>query len=127
MGPKESGAQNPYRLLLHKLTGTSTPKPHLRSAANVWRKMQRKEIDAEVKKIAESRTIPQSALTAARDKVARDMFAKLPEEEQAQWAEQAKEEHDVALATWKEDNQGSCSTSPADRQRYDFSLCLSVH
>jgi len=58
MDPKESGAQNPYRLLLQKLTGTSTPKPCLRSAANVWRKTQRKEIDAEVKKIVESRTIP---------------------------------------------------------------------
>ena len=52
------------------------------------------------------------------------MFAKLPEEEQAQWAEQAKEEHDVALVTWKEDNEGNCSTSPED---HHFSLCLSVH
>ena len=55
------------------------------------------------------------------------MFANLPEEEQTQWVEQAKEEHDVALATWKEDNKGSCSTSPADCQRCDFTLCLSVH
>ena len=70
MDPKESGAQNPYRLLLHKLTGTSTSKPRLRSAANVWCKTQRKEIDAEVKKIAESRAIPRSALTAACDRVA---------------------------------------------------------
>ena len=50
MDPKESGAQNPYRLLLHKLTGTLTPKPRLRSATNVWHKTQQKEIDAEVKK-----------------------------------------------------------------------------
>lgn len=125
MDPKESGAQNPYRLLLHKLTGTSTQKPRLRSAANVWRKTQRKEIDAEVKKLAASKAIPRSALTATRDKAAREMFAKLPEDEQAQWAEQAKEEHEAALARWKEDNQGSCSTSPEDRQRCELcGICL---
>ena len=37
---KESGAQNPYRILLHKLTGTTIQKPRLKSAVNVWRKTQ---------------------------------------------------------------------------------------
>jgi hypothetical protein len=121
MDPKESGAQNPYRLLMHKLTGTSTQKPRLKTATNVWRKTQRSEIDAEVKKITEHTQLARSALAATRDKVAREMFDKLPEAEKAQWFEQAKEEHEAALARWKEDNEGNFSEAPADRQRYAFS------
>jgi hypothetical protein len=117
LDPKESGAQNPYRILLHKLTGTSIQKPRLKSAANVWRKTQRKEIDVEVKKIAKQSNIPRSSMAATRDKVARDMFERLPAEDRAQWVEQAKEEHDTALAKWKEECEGKCSTASEDRQR----------
>ena len=45
------------------------------------------------------------------------MFDKLPAEEKAQWVEQAKEEHEAALAKWKEETEGACSTAPEDRQR----------
>lgn len=119
--PKESGAQNPYRILLHKLTGTTIQKPRLKSAANVWRKTQRQEIDAAVKEITQRNNTPRNALAATRDKVARDMFSKLSQEEQAQWILQAKEEHDEALARWKQDNEAVCSTTPEDRQRCGFS------
>ena len=115
--PKDSGAQNPYRVLLHKLMGTSIQKPRLKSATNVWCKTQRQEIDAEVKEITKRNPIPRSALAATRDKVARDMFEKLPAEEQAEWVEQAKEEHAAALTRWKDENEGNCSTTPKDRQR----------
>jgi hypothetical protein len=117
MDPKESGAQNPYRILLHKLTGASIQKPRLKSATNVWRKTQRKEIDAEVKKIAKRDNIPRGSMAATRDKVARDIFEALPSDEKAQWVEQAKEEHETALAKWKEESEGNCSTSSEDRQR----------
>ena len=125
--PKDSGAHNPYRILLHKLTGTSIQKPRQKSAANVWRKTQRQEIDAEVKALLNYSAIPQSSLAVTRDRVARDMFERLPVEEQAQWAEQAKEEHETALARWKEENEGKCSTMPEDRQRFDWSLLFCLH
>lgn len=121
MDPRESGAQNPYRLLLHKLTGTSSQKPRLKSPVNVWRKTQRREIDSEVQDITARNPVARNRLAALRDKVARDMFEKLPEAEKAQWVEQAKEEHEAALAQWKKDNDGSYSHAPADRQRYGFS------
>ena len=121
MDPRESGAQNPYRLLLHKLTGASSQKPRLRSPANVWRKTQRKEIDSEVQKIIERALVPRNALAALRDRVAREMFEKLPQVEKAQWVEQAKEEHGAALAQWKKDNEGSYPDTPADRQRCGLS------
>jgi hypothetical protein len=125
--PKDSGAQNPYRILLHKLTGTSIQKPHLKSATNVWRKTQRQEIDAEVKEIAKRGAIARSSLAATRDKVARDMFERLPAEEKAGWAEQAKEEHEAAITRWKEENEGNCSTTPEDRQRCDWSSFFCFH
>ena len=120
--PKDSGANNPYRILLHKLTGSSIQKPRLKTAVNVWRKTQREAIDGEVKEIAKRGAIARSSLAATRDKVARDMFERLPAEERAGWVEQAKEEHDAAMARWKEENEGKCSTTPEDRQRCDCSL-----
>ena len=49
------------------------------------------------------------------------MFERLPAEEQAEWTEQAKEEHEAALTRWKAENKGKCSTTPTDCQRYIWS------
>jgi hypothetical protein len=117
MDPRDSGAHNPYRTLLHKLTGTTIQKPRLKSPVNTWRKTQRREIDKEAKLITERDCTPRSKHAMVRDKVARDMFEQLPEEEKAQWVEQAKDEHEVAMARWKEDAEGNPSTAPADRQK----------
>jgi len=46
--PKELGAIDPYRLLLHKLTGTSSQCPQLKTPVNIWRKMARLKIKAMV-------------------------------------------------------------------------------
>jgi len=116
--PRESGAHNPYRNLLHKLTGTSIQKPRQKSPVNIWRKTQRKEIDSEAKKIIEKDKTPPSKHAAVRDKVAREMYDLLSQEEKAQWIEQAKEEHEAAIAKWKEDTEGDPSTAPEDRQRW---------
>jgi hypothetical protein len=115
--PRESGAHNPYRILLHKLTGTSTPKPRQKAPVNVWRKLERKEIDFEAKKIIEKDNFPPSKHAAVRDKVAREMYDLLSPEEKAQWVEQAKEEHQAAMAKWKDDMEGRPSTAPEDHQR----------
>ena len=114
LDPKESGAQDPYRVLLHKLTGVSSQRPRLKSAVNVWRKTARVEIEANTK---EKGGIPRAQQAALRDKIAREMFAVLRKEEKDGWAEQAKEEHEEALKTWKCETEGSLSTAPEDRQR----------
>ena len=116
--PRESGAHNLYWILLHKLTGTTIQKPRLKAPVNVWRKTQRKEIDLEAKKITEKENTPRSKHAALRDKVAREMYDLLPQEEKSQWIEQAKEEHEAAMAKWKEDTEGRPSTTPEDRQRW---------
>ena len=115
--PNDSGAHNPYRTLLHKLTGTTIQKPRQKPPVNIWRKTQRAEIDREAKKIFAAEDTPRSKHAAVRDKLARDMYELLPPEEKAGWTEQAKEEYDVAMARWKQDTEGNPSTVPEDRQK----------
>ena len=117
MDPKESGAQNPYRALLHKLTGVGIQRPRLRSPVNTWRKSQRDEIEREVRHIVLRDGTPRAQLAKLRDSIARKMFDALPGEEQKQWGEQAKEEHGNALEQWKQATTGEPSKEPADRQQ----------
>ena len=116
--PRESGAHNPYRVLLHKLTGTTIQKPRLKAPVNIWRKTKRTEIDLEAKKITERQNTPLSRHAAVRDKVAREMYNLLSQEEQSQWIAQGKEEHVAAMEKWKADTESSPSTTPEDRQRW---------
>jgi len=114
LDPKESGAQDPYRILLNRLIGSSAQCPQLKSTVNVWRKTVRAEIDAVVKQKGD---LPRAQMAKHRDQVVRDMFSKLSVEERELWAEQAKEEHEEALRTWKHETEGELSTAPEDRQR----------
>jgi len=92
-------------------------KPRKIWVVNVWRRTQRKEINREAKIIAERENTPRSKLAAVRNKVARELFERLSKEEQQQWVEQANEEHNAAVAKWKEETEGRPSTMPVDRQR----------
>jgi hypothetical protein len=112
--PRDSSAHNPYRTLLHKLTGTTIKKPRQKPLATIWRKTQHKEIDLAAKKLE---NVPRSQAAAVRDKLAWEMFEQLPEDEKAQWMEQAKEEYEAAMAGWKEDTEGNPSTLPEDCQK----------
>ena len=114
LDPKESGAQDPYRILLSRLIGTSAQRPRLKSTVNVWRKTVQAEIDAVVKQKGD---IPRAHMAKHCDQVVREMFLKLSVEEREQWAEQVKEEHEEALRTWKHETEGKLSMAPEDRQR----------
>lgn len=117
MDPKESGAQNPYRALLFKLTGVGMQRPRLKSAVDTWRKTRRDEIEREVKRIVMKDGTPRSQLAKLRGTIARKIFEALPAEEKVQWAELAKEDHEAALERWKEDTSGEPSQDPIDRQQ----------
>ena len=103
MDPKDSGAQDPYRALLFKLTGVGIQRPRLRSAVNTWRKTQRIAIEHEVKRVVMRDGTPRSQLAKLRDAIARKMFERLPVESQKYWGDRAKEEHEAALKRWKDD------------------------
>jgi hypothetical protein len=125
MDPKESGAHNPYRLLLRKLTGSTAHCPRRRTAVNVWRKTQRPIIEHEVKLRVARLGTKLAGMAALRDKVAKELYAGLSPEEKAEWEIQAKEEHDAAVKAWKEEVEGDVSTDPVDRQKYAHAFLLS--
>jgi len=116
MDPKESGALNPYRILLVMLTGLGgSSKPRLRTAVNTWRKTQRKEIELELKR--QFGQVKREKLAATRETVAKQMFSKLSEVERKGWEEQAIEDHAERMQTWTRLMQGEISTDNGDRQR----------
>jgi hypothetical protein len=117
MDPKDSGAQNPYRALLFKLTGVGMQRPRLKSAVDTWRKTQREDIEREVKRVVIRDGTPRSQLAKLRSTIARKFFEALPVEEQKNWSELAKEEHEAALERWKQDTSGEPSKDPVDRQQ----------
>lgn len=129
MDAKESGAHNPYRVLLHKLTGSTIHCPRRRTTVNVWRKTQRPIIKEEVKSRAMTLKTKLVGMAALRDKVTKELYAGLNAEEKSQWEEQAKEEHEAAVKAWKAETEGRSSTNPADCQRYvlSFPIIRSVY
>ena len=121
LDPKDSEAQNPYCILLHKLMGASSQCPRLKSAANVWHKTVQIEIEAMVKQ----KDIPWVQMAKFRDQTAREMFSELSEDEKQQWREQAKDEHEEALKNWELKTEATPSMVPEDRQRYCFQVLAS--
>ncbi|KAJ3494286.1 hypothetical protein NLJ89_g10841 [Agrocybe chaxingu] len=80
LDPNDSGANNPYRAILHKLTSKGLQCPRLRTAANTWRKTQRIEIERKAK--ARAGSLTKGKMLALKDKIAKEEFGKLPKAEQ---------------------------------------------
>ncbi|KDR76072.1 hypothetical protein GALMADRAFT_139832 [Galerina marginata CBS 339.88] len=118
INPKESGAQNPYQVLLSKLTGKDFNRPRQKPAINLWRQTQREAIENNVKARARAtKTNTRDGLAPLREKIVREMFTKLDDEEQRRWKDECLREHRVAIAAWKEEMERETSTAPEDRQR----------
>lgn len=119
LDPKDSGLSNPYRVLLHRLTGTSSQRPRMRSALNTWRRTQALVIKAEVRRLVLLEgVISRPEVFTLRERVAKKLFSLLGEDERKEWGVHAKEEHDVAIETWKNETQADPSEEPAARQKY---------
>ncbi|KAJ3505719.1 hypothetical protein NLJ89_g7270 [Agrocybe chaxingu] len=115
--PNDSGLNNPYRILLHKLTGTGVKRPQLKTPANIWRRTHWTELEEALKQRVIAVPIAPKQIPALREKVAKDLFSALSEEEKSQWVQQAKEEHDATVKKWERDLKSPPSTAPADRQK----------
>jgi hypothetical protein len=119
LDPKDSGLSNPYRVLLHRLTGTSSQRPRMRSALNTWRRTQAPVIEAEVRRLVLLEgVISRPEVFTLRERMAKKLFSLLGEDERKEWGVHAKEEHDVAIETWKNETQADPSEEPAARQKY---------
>lgn len=122
--PNETGARNPYRILLHQLTGSQAQRPRLKTASNVWRRTHREEIERKVEAQATAEGCSRKKLAPLREKLSKEMFAALAKEEKEEWEQAAKNEHQEAIAKFEHDLKSPPSTNPADRQRYAFFLGL---
>jgi len=117
LDPRETGAQNPYRILLGQLTGRTSGKPRQKTAMNIWRRTHTEEIEAELRRRISEFGVERKRLAASRENIARDMFGALEGDQKEEWKQRAKEEHEVDLASWNKSMTGEPSTEPADRQR----------
>jgi len=116
---KESGAINPYRVLLHKLTGVGLVKGRHRTPIEIWRKIatNREAIAA----AAKDRGADKKTGVTIRGQVAKEMFEALSEETRDEYAALAELENKDMDEGWLQNTKGPLSTTPADRQRYVFS------
>ncbi|PPQ76173.1 hypothetical protein CVT24_006599 [Panaeolus cyanescens] len=114
----DSGALNPFNVLLYKLTGVGYQRPRLRSPVNVWRRTHRAEIEEEAQALALKDTRSQrQKLANLREKVAKSKFDMLGEVEKTYYRELAKKEHEETIKKWENDLKSPPSTAPEDRQK----------
>ena len=114
----DSNKENPYRILLHKLTGVGASRPRLRAASNLWRKEHRDDIEAEAqRRVSSMREEKKRKLASTRQTVATEMFAALSEEEKAIWSKKAEDEHEEAKKDYEAAIKGPPATTPAARQK----------
>ena len=118
LDPNESGARNPYRVLLHKLTGTELLRPPLKTPANVWRRTHREQIETNVTRQAAASGWNKKKLAPLRERIAKQIFGDLPQQEKEDWERLAKEEYEDALEQYNNDIKSCPATDPASRQRY---------
>ena len=116
MSPKETGAVNPYDLLLQNLTGVGHSKPRKKTAYNLWAKTQSAVINAEVKNVIVQWGARPKDLVNIRCQVTRRLFMGLPEEERVHWEQQSVEEHAEAMKEWTRATTTPASNKPEDMQ-----------
>lgn len=122
LDPKDSGLSNPYRVLLHKLTGTSIQRLRMKSAKNIWRRSEAPAIEAEVRRLVLEGGFSRPMVAALRERLAKEMFLQLNEDEREGWKAQAKEEHDTAIESWTNETQADPSEDPIARQKYVYTV-----
>jgi len=115
LDPKESGAINPYRVLLHRLTGVGLVKGRHRTPIEVWRKVaaNREAIAA----AAKDRGANKNTGVTIRGQVAKEMFDSLSEETRDEYAAIAEQENKEMDEGWEQNVKSPLSTTPADRQK----------
>jgi len=123
MSTTNTGDTNPYHFILCELMGRKARSPRQQSASNAWRRSYHKEIEEEASREVEMKGKSRKRdLASVREQVAKRMFEALSDEEQDEWAEMAKQEHEEDMEKWTKATSGDVSANPADRQRYSNHL-----
>ncbi|PPR03500.1 hypothetical protein CVT24_012667 [Panaeolus cyanescens] len=112
------GSKNGYASLMFQLSGKRLEKPRQYSAVSVWRRPNRKDIEAAARKrcLAEKKSL-KTGLAPIREEIANTWFQALSVEEKEKYDNLAHEEHVAAMKQWKKDKKDPLTSDPESRQR----------
>lgn len=117
LSAKESGKDNPFMILLHRLAGLSVSKPRKAQGFALWAKANAVQVqqawDEELKKKA----IPPGGRAAKLNAFKSKLFKNKSDEVQQQWAAMAEEEHDDAMKEYNDKIESPVSKDLADVQQ----------
>ncbi|PBK65754.1 hypothetical protein ARMSODRAFT_1022184 [Armillaria solidipes] len=121
MSAKDTGADNPWTVILHCLTGIGLSKPHKPQAFTLWFKVNAKEVkeawQAKMDTLKEAnKPMPTSKHAAAFQSFKSTMYCELANKEKLAWEELAVEEHEAAMKEYEEKLNTSISKDPKDLQ-----------
>ncbi|KAL0567420.1 SERTA domain-containing protein 3 [Marasmius crinis-equi] len=118
----KKGDKHPFTPLLNQLSygkkEAQKGKPRKQSAEQAWADANKSYLDAvhDKQKQEEASKHPDLPAPAVYNKVLREEFAKLSEEEQKEWQERSQTEHATGVKDWKEKQNAKPSEKPEDRQ-----------
>jgi hypothetical protein len=110
------GPNDPYAILLSKLTGTSLKKPHKPIAYNLWARENQKVVDLGFQ-AARVHLLKKESL-GVHTKLTKNLFKELLKAEQKEWGKKAVGHHKIALEQWELKLCSPLSVNPIDRQQY---------
>ncbi len=121
MSARDTGADNPWTVILHRLTGVGLSKPRKPQAFTLWFKANTKEVDeawqAKVDMLKEAnKPMKPSQRAASYQSFKSKMYRELPSSEKSAWEELAVEEHEVVMKEYEEKLKVPVSKDPKDLQ-----------
>ncbi|PBK63579.1 hypothetical protein ARMSODRAFT_1023781 [Armillaria solidipes] len=121
MSAKDSSADNPWTIILHRLTGVGLTKPHKPQAFALWYKSNTYKVNKVWQKHTESmkengHLIAPSKQAAAFQTFKSQLYRNLGNEEKQSWEALASEEHEVATKEFNEKLNAPISQDPQDLQ-----------
>ncbi|SJL08344.1 uncharacterized protein ARMOST_11707 [Armillaria ostoyae] len=117
LSAKETGKDNPYRIMLHKLAGLSVSKPCKAQAFSLWVKANLATVQKAWDKQLKKNAVPASEQAAKLNTLKSKLFKLESKEIQDEWSATADEEHKEAVKEYSEKIESLVSKDPAEIQR----------
>ncbi|SJK99646.1 uncharacterized protein ARMOST_02954 [Armillaria ostoyae] len=114
---KETGKDNPYRIMLHRLAGLSVSKPRKAQAFSLWAKVNSVTVQTAWNEELKKKAVPLSERAAKLNTFKSKLFKLKLKETQNEWLVTAEEEHEEALKEYNEKMESSVSKDPGEMQR----------
>ncbi len=122
MSAKDTGADNPWTIILHRLTGVGLSKPCKPQVFTLWYKLNNEDIETTWNKHTEElknggKPVVPGKHAAAFQTFKSKMYCNLPSVERKSWEDMAVEEHEVVLKEFEEKLDVLISQEPQDLQK----------